>query len=137
MGIKSLIDNWKKRRVERAEEQKRIMQHFKGFLAQTKPLAPKAPKHSEAALYRHAWKRAVVLSLLSQNSQNPEKEILYKNFAEIAARHYYQIAPEGPYGKVRLKMTPEAAQKLMEKEAQKISTKIPRATLSEKIDKLI
>jgi len=137
MSIKSLIENWKKRRAERAEEKKRILGLFEGFLAQTKPLTPKAPKHSEAALYRHAWKRAVVLSLLFQDSQNPEKETLYKNFAEIAAKHYYQIAPEGPYGKVRLKMTPAAAQKLMGKEAQKISTKISRATLSEKIDKLI
>lgn len=137
MGIKSLIDNWKKKRAERAEEQRQLNNLFENFLVETKPLTPKAPKHFGAALYRHAWKRSVVLSLLFKNSRNAEKEGLYSSFAEIAAKKYYQIAPEGPYGKVRLKMSPEAAQKLMYKEGRKIHTGVSKKTLSQKIDKLI
>jgi hypothetical protein len=137
MGVKSLIENWKKKRTERAEEQKRINDLFERFLLETKPLTPKASKHPQAALYRHAWKRSVALILLFKDSKNPESEILYKKFADIAAKRYDEIAPDGPYGKVRLKMTPEAVPKLMKKEAQNISTNIPRATLPEKIDKLI
>lgn len=136
MGIKNLIDNWKKKRAERAEEQKRISGLFESFLIETKPLTPKATKHPEAALYRHAWKRAVALILLLKDSDNSDSKILYEKFADIAAKRYDKIAPYGPYGKVRLKMTSEAVKKLMEKEAQKISTNTP-TTLPDKIDKLI
>lgn len=137
MGIKSFINNWKIRRIERAEKQRKINELFDGFLTETKPLTPKAPKHREAALYRHAWKRAVVLSLLFEESQNSEKHDLYVAFAKLAATKYNRVAPDGPYGTVRFKLTTETALKLLETEERKHRVSIPRTTLSQKIDNLI
>jgi len=50
MGIKSFIENWKRKRAERAEARKRIEELFEKFLLETKPLTPKASKHPEAAI---------------------------------------------------------------------------------------
>lgn len=112
----SFIKNWKKKRLERGQEQKRLNELFEQFLLETKPLTPKASKHPEAALLRHAWKRAIIRSFLFKDTSDSEKGYQYNKFAEIAAKRYSQVAPEGPYGKIRLKMTPEAASKLLEKE---------------------
>ena len=60
MGIKIWIENWKRKRAERAAEQKRLDDLFEKFLAETEPLTPKASKHPQVALFRHAWKRAIV-----------------------------------------------------------------------------
>lgn len=137
MSIKSFIHDWKARRIERAEKQRKINELFDGFLTETKPLTPKAPKHFEAALYRHAWKRAVVLSLMFEESKNPEKHNLYVSFAKLAAEKYNRIAPVGPYGNVRLKITPEVAMKLLEAEERKFRISVPRMSLSKRIDNLI
>lgn len=118
MGLKSFIDNWKKKRAERVIEQKRLNDLFEKFLIETQPLTPKASKHPEAALLRHTWKRAAILSYLFKDIPNSEKGYVYSNFAKIAAKRYYRIAPEGAYGKIQLKITPDAAQKLFEKEKE-------------------
>src|SRR3989338_10144682 len=118
MGLRSFIDNWKIKRVERAIERKRLNDLFEKFLIETQPLTTKASKHPEAALLRHAWKRAAILSFLFKDIPNSEKGYLYKNFAEIAAKRYYRIAPENAYGKVQLKIEPDAASKLLEKEKE-------------------
>ncbi|MEI6529007.1 MAG: GIY-YIG nuclease family protein [Candidatus Falkowbacteria bacterium] len=116
MSLKSFIDNWKKKRIERAAEQKRLKDLFEKFLVETRPLAPKAPKYHEAAILRYAWKRAVILSFLFEDIPNSEKNYLYRNFAQIASRKYNRIAPENAYGKVRLSIEQNAAMKLFEKE---------------------
>lgn len=137
MGIKSFIHNWRIRRIEHAEKQRKISELFDGFLTETKPLTPKAPKYHEAALYRHAWKRALILSLLFEESNNPEKHDLYVAFTKLAASKYNRVAPDGPYGTVRLKMTPETALKLLETEERRHRVSVPRTTLSQRIDNLI
>lgn len=116
MGIRSFIDGWKKKRLERVIERKRLNDLFEKFLIETQPLTPKASKYPEAALFRHAWKRAAILSYLFKDIPNSEKGYLYSNFAKIAAERYYRIAPEGAYGKISLKIEPDAASKLLEKE---------------------
>lgn len=118
MGLRSFINNWKKKRVERTIERARLNGLFEKFLIETRPLTPKASKHPEAALLRHAWKRAAILSELFKDIPNSEKDYLYSNFAEIAAERYYRIAPIGAYGKIQLKITQDAAQKLFEKEKE-------------------
>lgn len=118
MGIKTFINNWKKKRIERVIEQKRLNDLFEKFLVETQPLAPKAPKYREAALLRHAWKRAAILSYLFKDIPNSEKGYLYSNFAKIAAKKYYHVAPENAHGTVQLKIEPDAAQKLLEKEKE-------------------
>ena len=116
MGLRTFIHNWRKKRIERAIEQKRLNDLFENFLVETRPLTPKAPKYPEAALLRHAWKRAAILSYLFKDIPNSEKSYLYSNFAKIAAKRYYRVAPENAYGTVQLKIEPDAAQKLLEKE---------------------
>lgn len=137
MGIKSFIKNWKIGREERAEKQRRLNELFENFLTETKPLTPKASKHAEAALYRHAWKRSVVISLLFDESKDLEKHNLYVSFARLASEKYNRVAPIGPYGRVRLKMTPEVAMKLLEVEERRFQITIPKMTLSKRIDNLI
>ncbi len=118
MGLRSFIKNWKKKRIERATERRRLNDLFEKFLIETRPLTPKASKYPEAALLRHVWKRAAILSFLFKDIPNSEKGYLYKNFAEIAVKRYYRIAPENAYGKVQLKIEPGAASKLLEKEKE-------------------
>src|SRR3989338_8695378 len=101
MSIKSFIENWKKKRLECAEARKRLEELFDKFLLETKPLTPKASKHPEAALYRHALKRAVAISFLFDKTSNQERSELYKDFARIAAKKYSRVAPQNLYGAVR------------------------------------
>lgn len=118
MGIRAFINSWKNKRIERAIERKRLNDLFQKFLVETQPLVPKAPRYPEAAFLRYAWKRAAILSYLFKDIPNSEKGYLYSNFAKIAAKKYYRIAPENAYGKVQLKIEPDAAQKLLEKEKE-------------------
>ncbi|KKW06721.1 MAG: hypothetical protein UY78_C0050G0004 [Parcubacteria group bacterium GW2011_GWA1_53_13] len=134
MGIKSFIENWKKGRLERAEARKRLEELFETFLLDTKPLTPKASKHPGAALYRHAWKRAIALSFLFDKTSNQERSELYKDFARLAAKKYSQVAPQNLYGPVSLKMTPDAMLKLIEQEKRMLLADISDRTFSEKFD---
>lgn len=134
MGIKSFIENWKKRRLERAEARKRLEGLFEQFLLETRPLTPKAPKNQEAALYRHAWKRAVAISFLFDKTSHQEKSDLYKNFAQIASKRYSRIAPQNLYGIVHLKMTPDAMLKLVEQEKRRLLADLQDDTFSEKFE---
>jgi hypothetical protein len=134
MSIKTFIENWKKRRLERAEARKRLEQLFERFLLETKPLTPKAPKNQEAALYRHAWKRAIALSFLFDKTSNPERSELYKNFVQMASKRYSRVAPQNLYGTVALRMTPDAILKLVEQEKRMLLADISDDTFSEKFD---
>jgi len=134
MSIKSFIENLKRKQAERAEARKRIEELFEKFLLETKPLTPKASKHPEAALYRHAWKRAVALSYLFEKTSNSERSELYKNFAQITAKRYSRVAPQNIYGTVSLRMTPENMMKLLEKEQRMLLANISDDTFSEKFD---
>ena len=107
---------------------------FENFLVETKPLTPKAPKHEEAALYRHAWKRAVALSYLFDKVSDAQKSDLYKNFAQIAAKRYSRVAPQNLYGTVSLRMNPEALLKLVEQEKRMLLADISDNTFSRKFD---
>lgn len=133
MGIKTLIENWKKRRLERAEARKRLEELFENFLLETKPLTPKAPKNQEAALYRHAWKRAIARSFLFDKT-SPERSELYKSFVQMASKRYSHVAPQNLYGTVALKMTPDAILKLVEQEKRMLLADISDDTFSEKFD---
>ncbi len=134
MSIKSFIENWKKKRLERAEARKHLEELFDKFLLETKPLTPKASKHPEAALYRHAWKRAVAISFLFDKTSNQERSELYKDFARLAAKKYSRIAPQSLYGSVSLKMTPDAMLKLAEQEKRMLLADMSDQTFSEKFD---
>lgn len=133
MGIRTFIENWKKRRFEKAEERKRLEELFEKFLLETKPLAPKAPKNQEAALYRHAWKRAIACSFLFDKT-SPERSELYKSFVQMASKRYSRVAPQNLYGTVALRITPGAILKLVDQEKRTLLADISDDTFSEKFD---
>jgi hypothetical protein len=120
--IKQIIDNWKKEREARKERKARIEVMFKDFVAETRPLVPKAPKYPKAALYRHVWKRACVYEHIYQKiHKNEERALIYSEFQELAGRRYHSVAPNNAYGTVQLKLSPEAAKKLTEQELARLS----------------
>ncbi len=105
---------WREQRENEAAERSRVESLFLGFVGETRPLAPKAKKHQEAAVFRHAWKRAAVLEILYQRQEDDESASLYREFQGLASGQYYSIAPSNAYGKVRLRLEPSATQHLLE-----------------------
>lgn len=94
---------------------------FEGFLKETHPFVPpRATKHKEAALYRHAWKRACVLEILAQRMNDPPRIDLYREFQQIAVERYYSVAPDGPYGTVQLRMEAKASARLLKAEIERL-----------------
>lgn len=120
--IRELFPRWRKRRVRAAAKRARVQQLFESFVHETKPLVPRAPKHPEAALLRHAWKRAVVLEILYQRLNDEENVCLYRDFQELASERCYRIAPVGPYGTVQLRMAKQAAIRLLHSEIDSLSS---------------
>jgi len=87
---------------------------FGKFVEESMPSCPKDKGYPEATLYRHVWRRAVVLQThIAQTEQ--EKQIL-KNIQEIAGRNYYACAPENAYGKVTLRITPNQVFEYLKRE---------------------
>ena len=84
-------------------------------------------KHLEAALYRHAWKRAVVLGDIAAAAKATDDVETYRQFQEFAANNYSTVAPSGPYGKIRLKMSGKARGKLYEAELSRITAERERS----------
>ena len=119
--IKQIISNWKKERAARKERKARIEAMFEDFVSETRPLVPKAPKNPEAALFRHVWKRACVHQYIYQEvHKNEERALIFSEFRKVAAKRYWPVAPENAYGKVNLKLSPEAFLKLTEKELDRL-----------------
>jgi len=122
--IKRIIDNWKKEREARKERKARIEAMFEDFVAETRPLVPKAPKYPKAALFRHVWKRACAYEYIYQKIyKNEERALIYSEFRKLAAMRYWPVAPNNAYGKVQLKLSPEAYAKLTEKELARLNPK--------------
>lgn len=163
-------------RKQRAAARRSLEAKFEAFLAETQPLVPIAQKHPQAALYRHAWKRAKVLQLICQGVPDPkrvavfseladltavervaamagtkqaavfskladpatkyhyetvlqlvdqcvpdpERATVFSELAYLAAKHYDEVAPDGPYGKVPLQMEPKAVARLLQKEIRRL-----------------
>ncbi len=123
--LREYFYRWKERREKRAAKKEWLEKQFQTFLAQTQPLVPSAPKYPHAALFRHMWKRAKVLELIYQRMEDSKRAATYSEIAELAAKRYYDVAPEGPYGKATLKISPQAMQRLLEKEFQLLLPREP------------
>ena len=123
--LRDFFDRWKERREQRAAEKEWLEKQFQAFLAQTQPLVPSAPRHPRAALFRHTWKRATALELIYKRMEDSKRAAMYSKIAELAANHYYNVAPEGPYGKVTLRISPQAMDRLLENEIQLLSPPEP------------
>ena len=114
--ISKIFENWKTARATRAAAKRKLIASFSRFVEETRPITPKAGKHPIAALYRHVWKRAVVLENIATTSGDHDSVSLYKQFQEIAARQYYSAAPETRYGKARLSLSSSAGGQLKQTE---------------------
>lgn len=119
--ILNAIKKAQKRRSAKKAEKKLLNHLFDRFAKETLPLVPKAPKNPEAALYRHCWKRAIVLhEIFAELGNSPEKVYLYKQFQEIASDCYSPIAPENAYGHVRLELSSKAHYKMRIQELNRV-----------------
>jgi predicted GIY-YIG superfamily endonuclease len=126
--IADFIKDWKRRRATEAAAKRQMVTSYADFIKETRPLAPQAEKHPEAALYRHAWKRAVVLEDIAVASNSADYMNKYKQFQELAGRNYYAVAPEGPYGKIRLALSGSARLALRESELARVADEQERST---------
>ena len=123
--LREYFDRWKKERAKRAAKKEWLEEQFQKFRRQTEPLVPSAPKHPDAALFRHMWKRAKVLEMMHQDAGDPKLATTYSGIAELAAERYFKVAPEGPYGKAGLSISAQAAKRLYRKEVQLMSPPKP------------
>ena len=80
--------------------------------------------YSEGSLnhkdYRHAWRRAVILSRFYEINENKELEEKYKQFALEASDRYLQEAPETLYGKPPLKIGDRVWKQMVEVELRRL-----------------
>ena len=118
--IRTLVENWKAKREAKAAAKRTLAASFFAFVDETRPLTPKAEKYPQAALYRHAWKRAVVLADIAAESYSEADVELFTSFRELAGNEYLAVAPSGPYGKVRLALSGKARARLHEFELERI-----------------
>lgn len=105
--------------IEKKEE-KRLAPYnavFAQFVRESKPTCPKHKGYAEATLFRHVWRRAVVLQVHLAETEE-EKNVLGK-IQEIAARNYYACAPTDAYGKVKLQITPNQILEYIKREQSK------------------
>lgn len=101
-------------------EEKRLAPYntvFAQFVRESKPTCPKHKGYAEATLFRHVWRRAVVLQVHLAETEE-EKNVLGK-IQEIAARNYYACAPTNAYGKVKLQITPNQIMEYIKREQSK------------------
>ena len=120
------IRAWREEREEAAAERRRVESLFLDFVRETRPLAPQATKHREAAVYRHTWKRAAVLEVMAQDQEDDERAALYREFQKLAGKQYYPIAPSNAYGTVQLRLEPRAGGRLLELEKKRLLPPPPR-----------
>jgi len=87
---------------------------FARFLEESKSTCQKDRGYPQATLFRHVWRRAVVME--AHFAKTEEEKLILKNIQEIAARNYYACAPQNAYGKVKLQITPNQVFEYLKRE---------------------
>jgi hypothetical protein len=87
---------------------------FDRFVKESKPTCPKGKGYPEATLFRHVWRRAVVLQV--HLAETEEQKDVFQKIQEIAARNYWACAPQNAYGKVKLQITPNQILEYLKRE---------------------
>jgi hypothetical protein len=93
---------------------------FNSFLLETKPLVSPGSRHPEAALYRHAWRRAAILGIIYQQRSDPVRTEQFRELEKIASKRYFEVAPSGLYGKAPLVMNERSGIRLLEFEKKRL-----------------
>ena len=81
---------------------------------------PQGSKHPKAALYRHAWKRAAILGIIYQRRSDQALTTQFQEFEKLASKRYFEVAPDGLYGKARLVMGEKTGTRLLEVEEERL-----------------
>lgn len=111
----------KEEKILRQQKKADIQSEFELFIENCKPLAPKAKYYCDAALYRFAWKRAVIVEKMIGDKPKLNKQMEYiKHFQIMAAEQYYKVAPTNAFGKVRLEFSVEAQKRMIKEEINRI-----------------
>ena len=92
------IRRWRARREQAAIDRAAFDRAVDAFVGETRPFVPVAHKHPEAALYRHAWKRAVALQEIYQDRSDSERVDYYGRVRRKLAAAYHAVAPINAYG---------------------------------------
>ena len=97
-----------------------VSRSFYEFLDECKETVPYAPKNPEAALYRYAWRRGIMLERIYEEKGLQKEALLVRGHRAIAGNFYDKVAPENAYGKVRLKFTPKQQESFYKKELARL-----------------
>ena len=99
------LRNLRERREQRKAKRLALEAAFKEFVAESGKTVPPAPRYPEAALYRHAWRRAAARVYIFQQLGDEGKVKHYAAFCDLARQRYEPIAPVSLAGAVRLSFT--------------------------------
>jgi len=113
--------DWRFRRDQARLERAQFESSVAAFVADSEPDAPSASKYPEAANYRFAWKRAVALQEIFAERSDQAKVEYYQRVRKRLAEAYFAVAPEGPYGKRKLEIQPDAFAMLKTAELTRMS----------------
>jgi hypothetical protein len=101
-------------------ERKRLAPYndaFVKFFGESKLTCPKHKNYPEATLFRHVWRRAVVIE--DHLAETEEEKNVLRKIQEISAKNYYACAPTNAYGKVKLQITPNQILEYLKREQSK------------------
>ena len=111
---------WRDARAEAAAKRAELQSLFESFLRETEPLVPQGSKHPKAALFRHAWKRAAILGIIYQRRSDQTLTAQFQELEKLAGKRYFEVAPDGLYGKAPLAMGEKTGTRLLETEMQRL-----------------
>lgn len=100
-----------------------ICQSYDEFIAECEENVPYAPKNPQAALYRFAWRRGIILERIYQEKDLKKEALLVRGHKGISANKYHEVAPENAYGKVRLQFTSKQQETFYKKEIARLEPK--------------
>lgn len=122
--IKRKINLFKEQRLEEQRAKEKAKDQFQIFLEETKSYVNSSTNYPEAALYRTAWKRAIVLENIFKKINEINKSKPYRNFKEMAAKEFFKIAPSNPYRSTKLELSQKAYDSLYKKELKNLPTRL-------------
>ncbi len=116
-----ILQRWQEKRAKAKADSAALAKRVEDFLEETKPLVPKSKSsHTQALLYRHAWRRAFAIASLYEAKGQSEKYEEYKAIALDVSEKYNVVAPETLYGKVKLSTGGEALERILQYELQRL-----------------
>ena len=92
MSVLKFLRDWQARREQAKRDAERLDRAVAAFVADSADGVPSASKYPEAAQYRFAWKRAVVLEQIYGERSDSQRVTFYRRVAKRIASAYYEIS---------------------------------------------